>query len=52
MRAWVLALAGLGGLIYTAVFLLKPRQKVQVYASSSAQYAAHAGGTRSVRMGA
>ena len=48
----VLALAGLGGLIYTAVFLLKPRKKVQVYASSSAQYAAQVGGTRSVRMGA
>jgi NADH-quinone oxidoreductase subunit H len=47
-----LALAGLGGVVYLAVFLLKPRQKVQVYASTSAQFAAQAGGTRSVRMGA
>lgn len=47
----VIALAGLFGAVYAVVFLLKPRQKLQVYASSSAQFAAQAGGTpRSLRM--
>jgi hypothetical protein len=48
----VLALAGLGALIYLVIFLLRPRQKVSVFATSSAQYSAQLGGTRTARMGA
>jgi len=46
------ALAGLGGFIYFIVFLVKPVHKRKSLASSSAQYAAAAGGTRSARMSA
>jgi NADH-quinone oxidoreductase subunit H len=46
------ALAGLGGFIAFVVFLAKPVHKRKTLSSSSAQYAAAAGGTRSVRMGA
>ncbi|HEY4106717.1 MAG TPA: complex I subunit 1 family protein [Polyangiaceae bacterium] len=47
-----LALGGIGGFIAFVVFLLKPVHKKKMLASSSAQFAAAAGGTRSVRMGA
>lgn len=50
-RAFV-ALAGIAGFIAFVVFLVKPVKKRQTLSSSSAQYAAAAGGTRSVRMGA
>ena len=50
-RAFV-ALAGIGGFIAFVVFLVKPVHKRQTLSSTSAQYAAAAGGTRSVRMGA
>jgi NADH-quinone oxidoreductase subunit H len=46
------ALAGLGGFIYFVVFLAKPVHKRKTLSSSSAQYAAAAGGTRSARMSA
>jgi len=46
------ALAGLGGFIYFVVFLAKPVHKRKTMSSSSAQYAAAAGGTRSARMSA
>jgi len=46
------ALAGLGGFIYFIVFLAKPVHKRKSLASSSAQFAAAAGGTRSARMSA
>jgi NADH-quinone oxidoreductase subunit H len=46
------ALAGLGGVIYFVVFLAKPVHKRKTLSSSSAQYAAAAGGTRSARMSA
>ncbi|MEI9954399.1 MAG: complex I subunit 1 family protein [Pseudomonadota bacterium] len=48
----LVALAGLGGFIYFIVFLVKPVHKRQSLASSSAQFAAAAGGTRSARMSA
>jgi NADH-quinone oxidoreductase subunit H len=46
------ALAGIGGFIYFIVFLVKPVHKRKSLASSSAQFAAAAGGTRSARMSA
>jgi NADH-quinone oxidoreductase subunit H len=46
------ALTGLGGFIYFVVFLVKPVHKRRTLSSSSAQYAAAAGGTRSARMSA
>lgn len=46
------ALVGLGGLIYFVVFLVKPVHKRKTMSSSSAQFAAAAGGTRSARMSA
>ena len=48
----LVALAGLGGFIYFIVFLVKPVHKRKSLASSSAQFAAAAGGTRSARMSA
>jgi len=48
----LVALAGFGGFIYFVVFLVKPVHKKKSLASTSAQFAAAAGGTRSVRMGA
>ncbi len=50
-RAFV-ALAGIAGFIAFVVFLVKPVHKRKTLSSTSAQYAAAAGGTRSVRMGA
>jgi NADH-quinone oxidoreductase subunit H len=46
------ALAGFAGFIAFVLFLIKPVHKRKTMSSSSAQYAAAAGGTRSVRMGA
>jgi NADH-quinone oxidoreductase subunit H len=48
----VIALAGLGGAIWLAAFLLKPVEKKKMLASSSAQFAEAAGGTKTARMGA
>jgi len=48
----LVALTGLGGFIYFVVFLVKPVHKRKSLASSSAQFAAAAGGTRSARMSA
>ncbi|HEV8246490.1 MAG TPA: complex I subunit 1 family protein [Polyangiaceae bacterium] len=48
----LLALAGGAGFVYLIVFLLRPREKIRVLATTSAQYSAQIGGTRSARMGA
>ena len=48
----LVALAGIGGFIYFIVFLVKPVHKRKSLASTSAQFAAAAGGTRSARMSA
>jgi NADH-quinone oxidoreductase subunit H len=48
----LLAIAGFGGFVAFVVFLVKPVHKRKTLSSSSAQFAAAAGGTRSVRMGA
>lgn len=47
-----LAVGGLGGFIFFVVWLVKPVHKRQSLASSSAQFARAAGGTRSARMSA
>jgi NADH-quinone oxidoreductase subunit H len=47
-----LALGGLGLVVWFAVFMSTPRKIKQNLSTSSAQYAADAGGTRSLRMGA
>jgi hypothetical protein len=47
-----LALGGIGLLIWFVVFLATPRERKQVLATTSAQYAAEVGGTRTLRMGA
>lgn len=47
-----LALVGLGAFISFVVFLVKPVHKRKTLSSSSAKYAAAAGGTRSARMSA
>jgi NADH-quinone oxidoreductase subunit H len=46
------ALVGFGGFLYFVVFLVKPVHKRKTLSSSSAQFAAAAGGTRSARMSA
>jgi NADH-quinone oxidoreductase subunit H len=43
---------GVGLLVWFAVFMCTPRKRKQLLATTSAQYAAEAGGTRSLRMGA
>jgi NADH-quinone oxidoreductase subunit H len=48
----LVALAGIGGFIYFIVFLVKPVHKRKSLASTSAQFAHAAGGTRSARMSA
>jgi NADH-quinone oxidoreductase subunit H len=48
----LVALAGFGGFVAFVVFMVKPVHKKKTLSSSSAQFAAAAGGTRSVRMGA
>jgi NADH-quinone oxidoreductase subunit H len=48
----VLALGGLGLLVWFAVFMCTPRKRKQLLVTTSAQYAAEAGGTRTLRMGA
>ncbi len=45
-------LAVLAGVVWFVLFLLKPPNKRRMLASSSAQYAAQMGGTRTARMGA
>jgi hypothetical protein len=46
----VLALGGLAVAVILVLFLLKPANKKRFLASSSAQFAAQLGGTRSARM--
>ncbi|HLV22061.1 MAG TPA: complex I subunit 1 family protein [Polyangiaceae bacterium] len=48
----VLAVAGIAGAVAFVLFLLKPAQKRRYLVSTSQQYAAAAGGTRTARMGA
>ena len=48
---WWVAL-GIGLVVWLAVFLSTPRKRKQTLATSSAQYAAEVGGTRTARMGA
>jgi NADH-quinone oxidoreductase subunit H len=48
----LVALSGVAGFIAFVVFVVKPVHKRKTLSSSSAQFAAAAGGTRSVRMGA
>jgi NADH-quinone oxidoreductase subunit H len=48
----LLALGGLGLVVWFAVFLCTPRKRKQLLATTSAQYAADIGGTRTLRMGA
>jgi NADH-quinone oxidoreductase subunit H len=48
----LLALTGLGLIVWLAVFLSTPRTRKQNLSTTSAQYAADAGGTRTLRMGA
>jgi NADH-quinone oxidoreductase subunit H len=47
-----LVFATVGCLVWLVVFLAKPPQKRRMLASSSAQFAASLGGTKSARMGA
>jgi NADH-quinone oxidoreductase subunit H len=47
-----LALGGLGLVVWFAVFMTTTRKRKQLLATSSAQYAAGVGGTRTLRMGA
>jgi NADH-quinone oxidoreductase subunit H len=48
----VLALGGLGLVVWFAVFMCTPRKRKQLLTTTSAQYAAEVGGTRTLRMGA
>jgi NADH-quinone oxidoreductase subunit H len=48
----LIAASGIGLVVWLAVFLSTPRQRKQTLATTSAQYAAEAGGTRTARMGA
>jgi len=48
----LLALGGIGLVVWFAVFMCTPRKRKQLLATTSAQYAADAGGTRTLRMGA
>jgi NADH-quinone oxidoreductase subunit H len=48
----LLALGGLGLVVWFAVFMTTTRKRKQLLATSSAQYAAGVGGTRTLRMGA
>lgn len=48
----LLAAAGIGLAVWLAIFLSTPRKRKQTLATTSAQYAANVGGTRTARMGA
>jgi NADH-quinone oxidoreductase subunit H len=48
----LIAAGGIGLLIWLAVFLSTPRKRKQNLSTTSAQYAAEVGGTRTARMGA
>ena len=48
----LLALTALGLAVWFAVFMCTPRKRKQLLATTSAQYAAEVGGTRTLRMGA
>jgi NADH-quinone oxidoreductase subunit H len=48
----LLALTGIGLLVWLAVFLSTPRTRKQHLTTTSAQYATETGGTRTLRMGA
>jgi NADH-quinone oxidoreductase subunit H len=47
-----LALGGIGLVVWFAIFMSSPRKRKQTLATTSAQYAAEVGGTRTLRMGA
>jgi hypothetical protein len=47
-----LALLGIAGFVWFFVFMLAPAKKRRLLATTSAQFAAALGGTRSARMGA
>jgi NADH-quinone oxidoreductase subunit H len=48
----LIALVGLGLVVWLAVFMCTPRKRKQVLTTTSAQYVAEVGGTRTLRMGA
>ncbi len=48
----LLALGGIGLVVWFAVFMSTPRKRKQTLSTTSAQYAAEVGGTRTLRMGA
>lgn len=48
----LIALSGLGLVVWFAVFLCTPRVRKQTLTTTSAQYASEVGGTRTLRMGA
>jgi len=48
----LIALAFVAGAVWFVVFLLKPTHKRRMLASTSAQFAAAMGGTRTAKMGA
>ena len=48
----VIALSGAAAAVWFIVFMLRPVEKRRMLASTSAQFAAHLGGTRSAKMGA
>jgi len=48
----VMVATGLGLVVWFAVFMCTPRKRKQLLTTTSAQYAADAGGTRTLRMGA
>ncbi len=48
----LLVFTGVGLLVWFAVFMCTPRKRKQLLSTTSAQYAAEVGGTRTLRMGA
>jgi NADH-quinone oxidoreductase subunit H len=48
----VLVAGGIGLVVWFAVFMCTPRKRKQLLATTSAQYVAEVGGTRTLRMGA
>ena len=48
----VIVATGIGLFVWLAVFLSTPRKRKQNLSTTSAQYAAEVGGTRTARMGA
>jgi NADH-quinone oxidoreductase subunit H len=48
----LIAIGGLGLIVWFALFMVTPRKRKQTLATTSAQYATETGGTRTLRMGA